>query len=183
GRVFPWLFTSPLRCYHGLEHSLPTESRSTTMTSNNIYEALRESHDIQRSLCTKLVRAAANSERRQQIYRELKVELAAHAAAEERFLYAPILMDDMGLDPSRHALAEHHEIDELVADLGKAEEKGGSWLAKAKNLSKEVRHHLREEEKKFFQISGKILTETQKTRLAKQYSKDYERMKKVLASN
>jgi len=153
------------------------------MPANNIYEALRESHEIQRSLCRKLLRAAPHSERRKEIYRELKIELAAHAAAEERFLYAPILMDDLGLDPSRHALSEHHEIDELIEDLGKAETQGGSWLAKAKKLSEEVRHHLREEEKKFFQVSGKILSEVQKEKLARQYLKDYQRMKRQLAQN
>jgi len=153
------------------------------MSVNNIYEALRESHEVQRSLCRKLLRAAPDSGRRQEIYRELKIELAAHAAAEERFLYAPILMDDMGLDPSRHALAEHHEIDELVEALGKADARGGRWLAKAKKLVDEVRHHLREEEKKFFQVSGKILTETQKEKLAKRYLKDYARMKKLLAQD
>src|SRR5690606_10061778 len=104
------------------------------------------SHDIQRALCRKLIRATPHSEQRQDIYHELKIELAAHAAAEERFLYAPILMDDMGLDPSRHALSEHHQIDELVEALGKAEPQGGSWLSKARKLSEEVRHHLREEE-------------------------------------
>lgn len=153
------------------------------MSANNIYEALRESHEMQRSLCRKLLRAAPDSGRRQEIYRELKIELAAHAAAEERFLYAPILMDDMGLDPSRHALAEHHEIDELVDALGKADARGGRWLARAKKLVDEVRHHLREEEKKFFQVSGKILTETQKEKLAKRYLKDYARMKKQLAQS
>ncbi|NYT84997.1 hemerythrin domain-containing protein [Pusillimonas harenae] len=153
------------------------------MPSNNIYEALRESHELQRSLCRKLLRAAPHSERRQEIYQELKIELAAHAAAEERFLYAPILMDDRGLDPSRHALSEHHEIDELVEGLGKAETQGGSWLAKAKKLSGEVRHHLREEEKKFFQVSGKILSEAQKEQLARKYLKDYQRMKKKLAQH
>jgi len=151
------------------------------MPTATIYDVLRDSHDIQRSLCRKLLRAAPHSERRREIYRELKIELAAHAAAEERFLYAPILMDDMGLDPSRHALSEHHEIDEYVKDLGKAKTQGGSWLSKAKKLSDEVRHHLREEEKKFFQVSGKILTDSQKTRLARQYLRDYARMKKVLA--
>ena len=152
------------------------------MTATNIYDALRESHEIQRSLCRKLLRAAPHSERRLDIYQELKIELAAHAAAEERFLYAPILMDDMGLDPSRHALAEHHEIDEYVEDLGKAETRGGSWLSKAKKLSDEVHHHLREEEKKFFQVSGKILNDRQKIRLGRQYLQDYARMKKVLAN-
>lgn len=150
------------------------------MPTHNIYEALRESHEVQRSLCTKLLRAAPHSDHRQGIYQELKIELAAHAAAEERFLYAPILMDDMGLDSSRHALSEHHEIDELVEELGKAEPQGGSWLAKAKKLSDEVRHHLREEEKKFFQVSGKILSDAKKKKLARQYLKDYQRMKKRL---
>ncbi|HEY0296927.1 MAG TPA: hemerythrin domain-containing protein [Bordetella sp.] len=153
------------------------------MSANNIYEALRESHAVQRSLCRKLLRAAPHSERRREIYRELKIELAAHAAAEERFLYAPILMDDMGLDSSRHALSEHHEIDEYVEELGKADAQGGSWLAKARKLSDEVHHHLREEEKKFFQVSGKILTETQKEKLARQYLKDYQRMKTRLAQS
>ena len=149
--------------------------------SEIIYEALRESHETQRSLCRKLLRASAQSGRRGEVFRELRIELAAHAAAEERFLYAPILMDDMGLNSSRHALAEHHEIDECVEDLGKADEKGDSWIEKAKKLSHEVHHHLREEETKFFQMSGKILTETQKTQLAKRYRKDFERMKRVLS--
>jgi len=151
------------------------------MSVTNIYDALRESHQVQRALCRKLLRATPHGGGRREIYRELKIELAAHAAAEERFLYAPILMDDMGLDSSRHALSEHHEIDECVEALGKAEAQGGSWVARAKQLSKEVHHHLKEEEKKFFQVSGKILTEAQKTRLARRYLNDYGRMKKALS--
>lgn len=147
----------------------------------NIYAALHESHEIQRSLCRRLILAAANDQRRREIFRVLRIELAAHAAAEERFLYAPILMDDMGLNSSRHALSEHHEIDELVEDFREAGTDGRSWRAKAKALSHEVHHHLREEETKFFQVSGKILTDSQKIRLATRYLKDYERMKKVLS--
>lgn len=147
-----------------------------------IYDALRESHEIQRSLCRSLVRVKPESGKREAILKELHIELAAHAASEERFLYAPILMDDLGLNPSRHALAEHHEIDECVEELMQADYEGGSWLATAKKLSQLVHHHLKEEETKFFQISGKILTEAQKVKLASQYDKDYLRMKKVLAS-
>src|SRR5690606_36152831 len=148
----------------------------------NIYEALRESHEIQRSLCRRLLRVKPESGRREETLRELRIELAAHAAAEERFLYAPIMMHDMGLNSSRHALAEHHEIDECVEDLSQADYEGGSWLAKAKQLAHEVTHHLREEETKFFQVSGKILSDAQKLSLARQYDEDYERMKKMLSS-
>lgn len=147
-----------------------------------IYDALRESHEIQRSLCRSLVRVKPESGKREAILEELRIELAAHAASEERFLYAPILMDDMGLNPSRHALSEHHEIDECVEELMQAEYEGGSWLAKAKELYHLVHHHLKEEETKFFQMSGKILAETQKLKLATRYDKDYLRMKAKLAA-
>lgn len=87
------------------------------------------------------------------LFTALRIELAAHAAAEERFLYVPILMDDRGLDSSRHALHEHHEIDELVEDLQSLDPRHAAWLKKARELSEKVHHHLREEEKKFFQVS------------------------------
>lgn len=150
--------------------------------TDTIYDALRESHEIQRSLCRELLRAEPGDGRREQLFRELRIELAAHAAAEERYLYAPILMDDMGLNASRHALSEHHDIDELVDELAKASEDGGSWLARARKLSEEVHHHLKEEETSFFQTSGKILSDAQKRTLGNQYRKDYARMLVVLAA-
>jgi len=141
-----------------------------------IYDALRESHEIQRALCRKLVRAKPGTQQRISLFKELHTELAAHAAAEERFLYVPALMDDMGLNSSRHALHEHHQMDELVEDLHKADAEGGEWLAVARKLSHKVHHHLREEETKFFQVTGKILSETAKAQLARKYRKDYARM-------
>lgn len=145
-----------------------------------LYDALRESHAIQRSLCRKLLRSSAHSERRIALFTDLRIELAAHAAAEERFLYAPILMDDMGLDVSRHALHEHHELDELVEKLQTSDHNGRGWMTHARKLSEKVHHHLREEEKKFFQVSGKILSRTRKAGLASQYRKDYLRMLETL---
>ncbi len=146
---------------------------------NTIYDSLRESHERQRSLCRKLLRSHPD-ERREILFKDLTIELAAHAAAEERFLYAQIIFDDMGLDSSRHALSEHHEMDELVEDLQKQPPSSRGWLVSARKLSKKVNHHLKEEETKFFQISGKILTDPQKKNLAKKYDKDFNRMLKKL---
>ena len=143
---------------------------------DNIFEALRESHERQRSLCRRLLRSAPHSGRRIELFTALRIELAAHAAAEERFLYAQILMDDLGLDPSRHALHEHHEMDELVEDLQVVDHNGRGWMATARRLSETVHHHLREEEKKFFQLAGKILPESRKATLAGRYRRDYARM-------
>src|SRR5687768_1038635 len=103
-----------------------------------IYEALRESHERQRALCRRLVRARPDTAYRQSLQKELCTELAAHAAAEERFLYAIILMDDTGLHASRHALHEHHEIDEWAEKLQDADPLGEHWSEVAKCLSHEV---------------------------------------------
>lgn len=150
--------------------------------SMTIFEALRQSHEIQREWCTRLTRTqASNPTGRLDAFRTLKLELAAHAASEERFLYAPILMDDSGLQSARHALSEHHELDELVEALGKLDPKKKPFGDKAKELAEEVRHHLKEEERGFFKVSGKILSATQKEKLARQYLKDYARMKKAYA--
>lgn len=149
---------------------------------DNIYEALRESHETQRKLCRQLVRTKPADPRALEIYQALRIELAAHAAAEERFLYAPILLDDLGLKPSRHALSEHHEIDECVEALGEARHNLQAWSECARKLSHEVHHHLKEEETKFFQLSGKILSERQKSSLAGKYRRDLERMRGVVSA-
>ncbi len=151
------------------------------MTATTIYDALRESHEIQRSVFRKLLRSKPGSQERVDLFTQARHELAAHAAAEERYLYVPMMMHDMGLSASRHALHEHHQLDELVEELQALDPAGDAWIEKAKALSHKVHHHLREEEKKFFQVSGKLLTDAQKLRLAGQYRRDYLRMHRLLA--
>jgi hemerythrin-like domain-containing protein len=143
----------------------------------NIYDALRESHEAQRQLCANLLASEPDANTRKQLFKSLKVELEAHAAAEERFLYSPMMMEDAGLSVSRHALAEHHEMEELMEELTTNDPTVQGWLTRAKALCDKVNHHLDEEEKVFFQLSGKILTDAQKTKLAKAYLSDYERLK------
>ncbi len=142
-----------------------------------IFEALRESHELQRKLARGLVRTKGKSARRDELFRLLKEDLAAHALSEERHFYAPIMMDNTGIDVSRHAIAEHHEIDEMVEELEKTDQSSSGWLAMAKKLSKKVHHHLKEEEHGFFQMAGKILTDKQKEGLADNYLKDYQSAK------
>lgn len=168
----------------GARPSAPRRARTApARPPETIYEALRQAHDLQRQLCLRLVRLGARKpQARLEVFRALKTELAAHAAAEERFLYVPMLMSDAGLDASRHALSEHHDIDELVEDLERLAPDGEAWQAQAKALAQKVRHHLKEEESRFFQVSGKILTERQKRSAATLYRRDHDRMLRCLAA-
>ncbi|WP_418315825.1 hemerythrin domain-containing protein [Piscinibacter sakaiensis] len=144
----------------------------------NLFDLLHESHERQRQLTRQLTSARASAATREAVFLQLKVELEAHAAAEERFLYVPMLMTDGGLLASRHALSEHHDIDELCEELSVSDKSGDAWLETAKALSHKVRHHLKEEESKFFKVAGRLISDPQKALLAKRYQKDLLRMRK-----
>ena len=148
-----------------------------------LFDLLHESHDIQRRLCRQLTATRRDLAQRTLLFLQLKVELEAHAAAEERFVYCPILMADAGLSVSRHALSEHHQIQELCEDLSVRDKAGDDWLATARQLSEKVRHHLREEEKKFFKVAGRLLSDSQKALLAGRYQRDVLRMRRKLAAD
>ncbi|MDN4547680.1 MULTISPECIES: hemerythrin domain-containing protein [unclassified Pseudomonas] len=139
----------------------------------NIFEALRESHERQRTYAKALLHTSGDSPERVEAYKQLKAELQAHETAEERHFYIPLMELDNGVELSRHGIAEHHEMDEMMEALDETEMSSPAWLATAKKLSEKVHHHLKEEEQKFFQMAGKLLDDKQKESLAGQYEKEY----------
>lgn len=139
----------------------------------NIFEVLRDSHDTQRALALQLVRTHGDSPERGRIFAALQRELAAHEAAEERAFYVPLMEHDAALDMARHGIAEHHEMDELVEQLQDTDPSSPAWLAKAKELRHKITHHLDDEEQKFFQLAGKLLSEAQKRALARDYEAEF----------
>ena len=145
--------------------------------TTNIFEALRESHERQRALYSALTETSGDTPERRELFDQLKIELAAHALAEDRHFYVPLMALDAGMDLSRHAIAEHHEMDEMVEALEETEPSSPAWLPQARKLADKVEHHLQEEEHRFFQMAGKLLTEKQKITLAARYQADYDEAK------
>lgn len=139
----------------------------------NIFEALRESHDRQRTYADALIQTSGDTPERVEAYKQLKSELQAHETAEERHFYIPLMEFENGVDLSRHAISEHHEMDEMMEELDETEMSNPAWLVVAKKLAEKVNHHLEEEEQKFFQMAGKLLDDKQKETLAGQYVKEY----------
>jgi hemerythrin-like domain-containing protein len=148
----------------------------------NLFELLRQSHAVQRRLCSRLMSARSSQRQRTAAFLQLKVELQAHAAAEERHLYVPLLMTDAGLKSSRHALAEHHRMEELCETLSVPDKGGGDWLQTVAELCERVRHHLKEEERKFFKVAGRELSERQKATLARCYQTELLAMRRKYAA-
>lgn len=135
----------------------------------DIFAALRSDHEKQRLLMKVLVETSGDSASRRDFFIDLKHQLKRHSIAEERHFYMPLMEQDKTIELARHAIAEHHEIDEFIAELEDTDMNLPAWLKIMKSLQHKVLHHLAEEEREFFQQAGKNLTDSQKTELAVQY--------------
>lgn len=135
----------------------------------NIFEALRESHDKQRTLVDLLVKTHGDSEGREELFERLRTEMEHHANAEERHFYVPLMEHDLTQEKARHSVAEHKELDDYIEKLEATGYDSSGWLAHAKTLQHRLMHHLEEEEHEVFQMAGKVLTEKEKTSLAADY--------------
>jgi len=138
-----------------------------------IFDDLRASHEILRELARTMTHARASADNRRAAFLALAHELDAHATAEERHFYIPLLMDDAGLSVSRHALADHHKAEQLVEQLRGVDPTTDRFGELAKQLSAAVRDHLDEEEHGTFQLAGKLLSKPRQKQLALEYRAEY----------
>lgn len=136
----------------------------------NIFEKLREDHDHQRHIMESLIDTSGDTKTREALYQELKQNMAAHADAEERYFYVPLIEIDLTQEKARHSIAEHHVMDEMIEKLDETEMDSPAWLATCKKLKHQLFHHLEEEEKEIFPVAGKVLKENQKGNLAEDYA-------------
>lgn len=124
---------------------------ATTFRGNpDIFGRLVEDHDRHRALLAMIEQTQGDSADRRKLFEELTRELKSHAAAEEQALWASVLQDPETTDVARHAIAEHKEIDDMLADLAARDMSSPGWLRRFAKLKDEYLHHIREEEQEQF---------------------------------
>ena len=143
----------------------------------DIFEALKESHERQRSLLEELQNTSGDTAERRKLWGELQGELQNHAAAEERYFYRPMMEHDESMARARHSVHEHQEIDEKIEEIRASDFDSSGWLTLIKALAELVDHHLDEEEHGVFQVAGKVLKEGQKSDLGKDYRQEMARLR------
>jgi len=123
---------------------------------DDIFERLTQDHDLHRDL---LARLANGGEDRGALFTRLTKELKAHASAEEQALYSTMLRKPETTDETRHSVAEHKEIEDLLNDLAATGTDSAEWPAKLEHLSHRYIHHIDEEEEEHFPDFARYLTE------------------------
>jgi len=126
----------------------------------DVFGRLVEDHDRHRALLAMIEDTEGKSPDRETLFVELTRELKAHAAAEEQALWSTVLRDPETTDFARHAIAEHKEIDDMLADLAARDMASSGWLRRFAGLKDEYLHHIREEEQEQFVAAEKHLRPT-----------------------
>lgn len=132
----------------------------------DIFGALVKDHDKHRDLLDRLEETEGTSEVRKMLFEELTKEIKGHAAAEEQALWSTVLRKPEVTEDGRHAVAEHHEMDELLNDLAADDMRAGGWLDKFHKVKDEYLHHINEEEEELFPDVEKHLDAADKKYMA-----------------
>ena len=143
---------------------VPARLGSTPATayrgSSDIFGRLVQDHDRHRALLAMVCETQGKSSERALLFQELALELKSHAAAEEQALWSSVMRHPDTTDDARHAVAEHKEIDDMLADLAARDMGSPQWLPRFRALRDEYLHHIAEEEQEQFVAAEKILSAT-----------------------
>ncbi|HWJ70926.1 MAG TPA: hemerythrin domain-containing protein [Sphingobium sp.] len=123
-----------------------------------IFGRLVEDHDHHRALLAMIEETQGKSPDRQALFTALVREVKAHAAAEEQALWSTVLRNPETTEDARHAIAEHKELDDMLADLAARDMASPGWLRRFAGLKEEYLHHVGEEEQEQFVAAENILS-------------------------
>lgn len=141
------------------------------MADAKIYAELKADHDRHRELIARIEDTSRKDEERQELFDILRVELQAHAAAEEEALYSVMLANPELRDEARHSVSEHKEIDDFLGELVEKDVTSLFWMQKFKSMRDRYLHHIEEEEKEMFPAAAKELSKTKEAEIAKVFER------------
>lgn len=137
------------------------------MADARIFADLKADHDRHRALLARIGETSGAGDERETLFEAFRIEVSAHAAAEEESLYATMLGNPELRDDARHSVSEHKEIDDFLGELAEIETASDAWLTKFKEMRHRYEHHIDEEEEEMFPAAAKELSGAEEARLAR----------------
>lgn len=131
----------------------------------DIFSILKSDHDLHREMLAKIAETQGDTPERRDLFEAFRIEVTAHAAAEEQSLYATMLGDPDLQEDGRHSVAEHKEIDDLLGELQETNMATGAWLTKFKEMRHRYEHHIEEEEEEMFPAAQQQLSKAKASQL------------------
>ena len=139
------------------------------MADARIFADLKADHDTHRDLLARIANASGDD--RAQLFESFRIEVTAHAAAEEGSLYATMLARPDLREDAVHSVSEHKEISDYFAELADLDAASDDWLSKFEEMRHRYEHHIDEEEEEMFPAASKQLTGEYEARLAQVFER------------
>ncbi|MFD1106480.1 hemerythrin domain-containing protein [Sphingobium olei] len=140
------------------------------MADATIFDRLKQDHDSHRQLFAKMDEAKDDADRLEKLFAQFKVEVKAHAAAEEETLYATMLARPDLREDAQHSVSEHKEIEDYLEEMEEQEFNGQDWRETFAQLKKRYLHHIEEEEEEMFPDAAKDLTDEEERTLGERFA-------------
>ena len=146
----------------------------------NIYTALSNDHRLFESQLDRLLAASkAGDESWKTTLDELRRGLIAHSHAEEAVFYNALREADESKSLVMHSYAEHATAEGEIRSLGAAKALDANWTTMMEKLSKDLRHHIKEEESRVFAAGRKVFSDEEADRIGAAF----ERLKVEMAKD
>lgn len=139
--------------------------------AQDIFDRLKQDHDRHRTLLAQMFASEGKPEQQEQLFERFKIEVTAHAAAEEETLYATMLAREDLRHDAVHSVAEHKEIGDLLDALADADVHSDDWRTEFHKLAERYTHHIDEEENEMFPAAAEGLSEEKVTELRALFEK------------
>lgn len=137
----------------------------------DIFSILKSDHDLHRHMLEKIGETVGDTPQRRDLFEAFRIEVTAHAAAEEQSLYATMLGDPELQEDGRHSVAEHKDIDDLLGELQETDMATGAWLTKFKEMRHRYEHHIEEEEEEMFPAAAKEFSKATSEKLGAKFDR------------
>jgi hypothetical protein len=137
------------------------------MAESRIFADLIADHERQRALLQQVGDTTPEGDDRKSLFEALRLELQAHAAAEEETLYATMLADPELREDARHSVTEHKEVDDYLGELLDIDMASPEWIETFKKMRHRYLHHIDEEEEEMFPAAAKRLSDAEEEKLGK----------------
>lgn len=133
----------------------------------NIYDALSTDHRLFEDQLDRLLAASkAGDAKWKSILDELRRGVIAHAHAEEAVFYNSLRETDTSKKLVLHSYTEHATAEGEIRALGAARMLDANWTSMVEKLSKDLRHHIQEEESRVYAAARQVFSDDEAERLA-----------------
>ena len=140
------------------------------MADASIFHRLKQDHDSHRQLFAKMADAQGEPDRLEKLFEQFKVEVKAHAAAEEETLYATMLARPDLREDAQHSVSEHKEIEDYLEEMEEQSFNGPEWRETFAQMKKRYLHHIEEEEEEMFHDAAKDLSAQEEEQLGARFA-------------